>query len=191
MRQISRLPSSVLARQLWSSVTPWLGSTLGGMSATVDTPAVLDSWVSFQRSHAAVTRQLNAELLHAHGLTLNDYEVMLLLAKAPGGKMRRVDLAESVLLTASGITRLLGGLERTGLVAKAVCQSDARVSYAELTPAGHERLRQASATHLAGIAELFTSRFSADELAQLGTLLSRLPMTGKACGGGEAGACGI
>jgi DNA-binding MarR family transcriptional regulator len=159
------------------------------MSATVDTPRVLDSWVSFLRSHAAITRQLNAELLHAHGLTLNDYEVMLHLAKAPGAKMRRVDLAETVLLTASGITRLLSGLERSGLVAKAVCQSDARVSYAELTPEGHNRLREAATTHLAGIAELFTSRFAADELSQLGELLSRLPMTGKACTGGDATPC--
>ncbi len=155
------------------------------MSATVDKPLVLDSWVSFLRSHAAITRQLNAELLHAHGLTLNDYEVMLHLAKAPGAKMRRVDLAETVLLTASGITRLLSGLERSGLVAKAICQSDARVSYAELTPAGRERLREASATHLSGIAELFTSRFDESELEQFGSLLRRLPMTGKACTGGE------
>src|SRR6476660_6560743 len=105
------------------------------MSA-VQTHNRLESWVSFLRAHAAITRQLNADLLNAHGLTLNDYEVLLHLSWADGHMMRRVDLAESVILTASGITRLLDGLERAGFVEKASCASDARVSYAKLTVAG-------------------------------------------------------
>jgi DNA-binding MarR family transcriptional regulator len=151
------------------------------MNATVITGRRLDAWVGFLRSHAAITRQLNVDLLTAHGLTLNDYEVLLHLSSAEGGMMRRVDLAESVLLTASGITRLLDGLERAGYVEKARCASDARVSYAKLTDEGRELLEAASVTHLAGIEELFTSRFSADELGSLGSLIARLPMTGKAC----------
>src|SRR3982751_4102762 len=96
----------------------------------------LDAWVSFLRSHSAITREISVQLQREHGLTLNDYEVLLRLGQAEGHLMRRVDLAESVLLTASGITRLLDGLERAGFVEKRACKSDARVSYAKLTDAG-------------------------------------------------------
>ena len=124
------------------------------------------SWLrAFLRAHSAITRQLNADLLNAHGLTLNDYEVLLLLSKAEDRRMRRVDLAQSVVLTASGITRLLDGLERSGLVEKDSCATDARVSYAKLTISGHAKLREAASTHLEGIDELFTNRFSDAELA--------------------------
>jgi DNA-binding MarR family transcriptional regulator len=137
----------------------------------------LESWVSFLRAHAAITRQLNADLLNAHGLTLSDYEVLLRLSQAEDQMMRRVDLAESVLLTASGITRLLDGLERAGLVEKASCSSDARVSYAKLTSAGRLKLGEAGGTHLAGIDELFIGRFEASELDTLAVLLARLPLS--------------
>src|SRR3954449_10336162 len=97
--------------------------TLGVVPTSVPTQNRLASWVSFLRAHAAITRQLNADLLNAHGLTLNDYEVLLHLSRAEHGMMRRVDLADSILLTASGITRLLDGLERAGYVSKETCQS--------------------------------------------------------------------
>jgi DNA-binding MarR family transcriptional regulator len=148
----------------------------------------LEAWVGFLRSHAAITRQMNIDLQNAHGLTLNDYEVMLHLARAEGGMMRRVDLAETVVLTASGITRLLDGLEHSGYVEKAYSESDARVSFAKLTEAGSAKLADASVTHRAGIEELFTSRYSASELSTLAELILRLPMTGKACTGERA--CG-
>ena len=144
-------------------------------------PTRLEAWVSFLRSHAAITRELSAQLQREHGLTLNDYEVLLLLSHADGRRLRRVDLAERTVLTASGITRLLDGLERAGYVEKARCDSDARVSYAKLTEPGRDKLREASETHLAGIEELFTSRYSEEELADFAAFLSRLPMTGKAC----------
>lgn len=155
------------------------------MDAVASPPTQLEAWVAFLRSHAAITRQLNVDLLTEHGLTINDYEVLLHLERAEGGLMRRVDLAESVILTASGITRLLDGLERAGYVEKARCSSDARVSYAKLTVSGREKLYQAAKTHRAGIEELFLSRYAEAELAGLAQLLSRLPMTGKACGGSD------
>jgi DNA-binding MarR family transcriptional regulator len=132
----------------------------------------------FLRSHSAITRELSAQLQREHGLTLNDYEVLLHLSHADGGRMRRVDLAESILLTASGITRLLEGLERAGFVRKETCSSDARVSYAKLTDEGAQKLREAAVTHLRGIDELFLGRYSGSELATLAELLSRLPVTG-------------
>ena len=138
----------------------------------------LESWISFIRSHSAITRELSAQLQREHGLTLNDYEVLLVLSHAEGGKMRRVDLAETILLTASGITRLLEGLERAGYVCKETCPSDARVSYAKLTDDGRQKLSEAAVTHLRGIDELFLGRYSGSELATLAELLSRLPVTG-------------
>ena len=147
-------------------------------TTTVTPPEQLEGWVSFLRAHSAITRELSAQLQREHDLTLNDYEVLLHLSHAVGGRMRRVDLAQTVLLTASGITRLLEGLERAGYVCKETCASDARVSYAKLTDAGHEKLRAAGVTHLRGIDELFVSRYSGSELATLAELLGRLPLAG-------------
>ncbi|MGH3002704.1 MAG: MarR family winged helix-turn-helix transcriptional regulator [Gaiellaceae bacterium] len=141
-------------------------------------PQQLDAWVSFLRSHASITRELSLQLQREHRLTLNDYEVLLHLSHAEGRRLRRVDLAERVLLTASGITRLVEGLERAGYVCKETCSSDARVSYAKLTEGGAAKLRAAAVTHLRGVDELFTSRYSGSELATLAGLLSLLPTTG-------------
>src|SRR5262245_40898655 len=102
--------------------------------------AEIQAFISFLRAHAAVTRELDRELFTDHGLTINDYEVLIRLARAPDRMLRRVDLAQQVLLTPSGITRLLAGLQRNGLVEKAACDTDARVVYAKLTDAGHEKL---------------------------------------------------
>jgi DNA-binding MarR family transcriptional regulator len=135
----------------------------------------LTTWVRFLRAHAAIVRRLNADLVAAHGLTLNDYEVLLHLAHAPERVLRRVDLADRVLLSASGITRLLDGLEGSGLVARATCKSDGRVVYAELTDQGYEKLREASETHLAGVGSLFIERFTRPEVETLAGLLGQLP----------------
>lgn len=134
----------------------------------------LETWMRFLRAHAAVTRRLNADLVTTHDLTVNDYEVLLHLAHAPDRVLRRVDLSSRLLLTPSGITRLLEGLERAGLVERASCPSDARVVYARLTEGGHARLRAASQTHLAGVDRLFLGRFDRTELELLNGLLSRL-----------------
>jgi DNA-binding MarR family transcriptional regulator len=152
------------------------------VTAATPTTDRLASWVGFLRTHAAITRELNAELQNEHGLTLSDYEVLYRLSRAEGGLMRRVDRAESVLLTASGITRLLEGLERSGYVEKASCSADARVTYAKLTEAGRRKLDEARVTHLRGVEELFTGRYSDDELETLSELLSRLPVAGRDCG---------
>ncbi|HET8528795.1 MAG TPA: MarR family transcriptional regulator [Gaiellaceae bacterium] len=155
------------------------------MSAQAGIQAVELSWVRFLRAHAAVTRELSARLEAAHGLTLSDYDVLVQLYHAPERALRRVDIARAVLLTASGITRLLDGLERAGWVEKRACASDARVSYAALTEAGARKFEQAQRTHRADIEELFGSRFSAEERDQLAELLGRLPLaeTSGACSG--------
>jgi DNA-binding MarR family transcriptional regulator len=149
--------------------------------AAIPAPRQLESWVSFLRAHAAITRELSAQLQREHDLTLNDYEVLLHLSHAEDGRMRRVDLAERVVLTASGITRLLEGLERAGYVCKESCAADARVSYAALTDKGRKKLGSAAETHLRGVDELFVSRYSGSELTALAELLGRLPVTGADC----------
>jgi DNA-binding MarR family transcriptional regulator len=143
---------------------------------------VIETWVKFMRAHAAVTRELSARLEAQHGLTLNDYDVLVQLYFAEGQRLRRVDLARSVLLTASGITRLLDGLERAGWVEKARCDSDARVTYAVLTKAGVAKFEEARCSHLRDIEELFGSRFSQEEIAVIGDLLGQLPLADAACG---------
>lgn len=152
-------------------------------SQVLSTQAVEAAWVRFLRAHAAVTRELSARLEAAHGLTLSDYDVLVQLYNAPDRALRRVDIARAVLLTASGITRLLDGLERAGWVEKRSCDHDARVSYAVLSEAGVAKFEAAQATHRADIEELFGSRFSRAERDQLAELLGRLPLaeTSDAC----------
>jgi DNA-binding MarR family transcriptional regulator len=140
----------------------------------------LDAWVSLLRAHAALFRELNADLVNQHGLTINDYEVLLHLARAENRRLRRVDLADRLILTASGITRLLDGLERAGFVGKERCESDARVTYAVLTKQGLDKLREASDTHVGGIRDAFESRYNEEELVTLAQLLARLPLAGEA-----------
>ncbi len=136
------------------------------------------------RAHAALTRELSARLLTDHSLSITDYQCLLALAQSEGGEMRRVDLAEQLLLTPSGVTRLLDGLERDGWVTKGSCSSDARVTYAVLTDEGRDHLEAAGRSHVAQVRELIEDQFSAEELETLVELLGRLP--GGAAGRGEA-----
>ncbi len=135
----------------------------------------LEGWIRFLRAHAALTRALSSDLVAQHGLTLNEYEVLLHLSHAPDQALKRVDLADRVLLTASGMTRLLDRLEQSGLVERASCPTDRRVVYAKLTTAGGRRLREAARTHIAGVDDLFLARFTEEEMATLTSLLGRLP----------------
>jgi len=140
--------------------------------------AEVQAFISFVRAHASVVRGLDRELVAEHGLTINDYEVLLRLARAPDRMLRRVDLAQQVLLTPSGITRLLDGLQRCGFVEKAACETDARVVYAKLTDAGRDKLKEATDDHVASIRTLFGERFSDEELRTLCEFLDRLQPQG-------------
>jgi DNA-binding MarR family transcriptional regulator len=159
-------------------------------ATTRQTSVAIDAFVRLVRASAAVTGRLSAQLNADHGLTINAYEALLLLSRAPGGRMRRVDLANRLLLTASGVTRLLDGLERDGLVGREECVSDRRVTYAVLTTAGRDRLREAGRTHTRQIRELMGAHYDEDELAHLAALLERLPDVGRPDGGCESGGAG-
>src|SRR5512140_3465372 len=144
------------------------------MTETVDRPLVelafptaddprLRAWIAFLRAHAAVTRRLEAELHAERALGLAEYDALVQLALADGRRLRMSELADRVVLSRSGVSRLVDRLEAGGLVVRAACADDARVSWATLTPAGFARLRDASPIHLRGVETHFLARISDDE----------------------------
>ena len=134
----------------------------------------LGAWRGFLRAHAALVKMLDAELVAAHDLPLSSYEVLLFLAGAPGGRMRMSELADSVLLSRSGITRLVDRLEADGLIERVTCETDRRGYNAAITDDGRRRLDEARLTHLAGVRMRFLSRFTAQELDELAGFWERL-----------------
>ena len=134
----------------------------------------LAAWRAFLRAHAHLTRQLETELMADADLPLASYDVLVQLSEAPGRRLRMTDLADRVLLSRSGLTRLVDRLERTGLVARAKCPNDARGTFTVLTDVGYERLRQAAPAHLDGVREHMTRHLDAPELAALTDLLTKL-----------------
>ena len=134
----------------------------------------MSAWLRLLRGGAAVRRLLDATLQAAHGLTVVEYEALLLLSQAEERAMRRIDLARELGLTPSGVTRLLDGLEHDGLVEKGTCASDARVTYAVLTDAGMKKLHECAPAHYAAIERLIGERLSDEEVESLSGLLGRL-----------------
>ena len=149
-------------------------STNGDKTITLLDSEELGAWRCMLRVHSELTKALDAELSAAHGLPLSSYEVLLFLADSPAGRMRMSELADSVLLSRSGLTRLVDRLERGGLLERVQCSEDARGYFAQITPAGRELFAQARQTHLAGVRRLFLNRFSREELRELGGLWERL-----------------
>jgi DNA-binding MarR family transcriptional regulator len=133
----------------------------------------LGAWRGLLRAHSALTKTLDAELEQAHGIALTSYEVLVRLDRAPGRRMRMCELADSVLLSRSGVTRLVDRLERDGLLAREDCAADARGAFAVLTGAGEQLLAEARETHVEGIDRHFLSRFTDEELVALDALLGR------------------
>jgi DNA-binding MarR family transcriptional regulator len=134
----------------------------------------LTAWRSFLRAHARITRALEAELVAEQRLSLAAYDVLVQLAEAPQRRLRMTELADAVLLSRSGVTRLVDRLEQARLVTRAPVESDGRGVTAHLTDAGLERLRVAARTHLAGVARHFADRLDADDLAALDRISRRL-----------------
>ena len=134
----------------------------------------LEAWRAFLRAHAHVSRQLEQELMAEHGMALAEYDVLVQLSAAPDRQLRMSDLAERLLLSRSGATRLIDRLEGAGDVQRVSCETDRRGQWATLTPAGLERLRAAWPTHERGIREHFLDRIPANERAALQHSLERL-----------------
>jgi DNA-binding MarR family transcriptional regulator len=125
-----------------------------------------------------LVKRLDAELEAAHGLPLTSYEVLLHLNDADGGKMRMCDIAESVLLSRSGLTRLIDRLERDGFVERVSCADDARGAFAKLTGAGTAKLREARGTHLDGVRQHFLAHVSSGQLDVLGDVWDSVGASG-------------
>ena len=134
----------------------------------------LGAWRAFLRAHARVVRELERELQAEQGLALTDYDVLVQLAGADGRRLRMSELADRLLLSRSGVTRLVDRLVSAGLVERLVCDDDRRGQWASLTDAGLQRLRGASPTHLRGVARHFLDRLSPDELAGIERALGRV-----------------
>jgi DNA-binding MarR family transcriptional regulator len=126
------------------------------------------------RAHAELVRELDAELAREHDMPLSSYEVLLFLNDSAEGRMRMSELADSALLSRSGLTRLVDRLERQGLLTRERCESDARGWFAEITPEGRRAFGEARKTHLDGVRRVFLDHFSRDELRTLGGLWQKL-----------------
>jgi DNA-binding MarR family transcriptional regulator len=137
-------------------------------------PSELGAWRGLLRVHSALVKALDAELDAAHGLPLSSYEVLIYLKAAPARRLRMAELAEHVLLSRSGMTRLVDRLEREGMVTRSTCDRDGRGCYAVLTDRGAALLEGARATHLAGVRERFLRHFSEEELDQLAQYWERV-----------------
>ncbi|MBN1530856.1 MAG: MarR family transcriptional regulator [Thermoleophilaceae bacterium] len=133
----------------------------------------LAAWRGLFRSHARLTRALDVDLVSAHGLPLTSYEVLLYLADSPEGRLRMSELADSVLLSRSGLTRLVDRLERQGLLRRETCSSDRRGAYAAITQRGRALFDRARVTHLEGVRRRFLDQLSEEELRFLGDIWRR------------------
>jgi DNA-binding MarR family transcriptional regulator len=134
----------------------------------------LAPWRAFLLAHARVVRRLDEELRAEHDLTIGEYDALLTIAQAPERRIRMRHLADEVILSKSGVTRLIDRLVDDGLVERSACLSDARGAEAVLTDRGMARLRAASKTHLRGIDEHFLTVLDATELSAIERTMSSI-----------------
>ena len=149
--------------------------------ATASTPAAarlsppeLAAWRGFLRAHALLVRELDCELEETHGLALVSYDLLVRLEKAPDHRMRMRELADALMLSRSGLTRLVDRLVRDELITRSTCSADARGAYAVLAPKGKRALQAARPLHLDGVRRRFLDHFDEQELAQLTQVWDRL-----------------
>ncbi len=125
-------------------------------------------------THSRLVHELDAELESEHGLPLSSYEVLMNLADAEGNRLRLGELADRLLLSRSGITRLADRLERQGLIERRRCDDDGRGYFAHLTDRGRRLVAAARPDHLAGVRRHFLDRLGPDEIDALGAIWERL-----------------
>jgi DNA-binding MarR family transcriptional regulator len=142
------------------------------------------AFARLMRAQTIMRRELENEVLTPRGLTFNDFEALLHLGRADDNRLRRVDLAELLLLSPSGVTRLLDGLVEAGLIENVSCADDARVTWAKLTDEGVGTLDCVGADHTRVMRSLFQGSLEEDDISQLSELLGRLPGVGEgSCAG--------
>jgi DNA-binding MarR family transcriptional regulator len=146
-------------------------STTGASRLTDDE---LAAWKGMLRAHRDLVTGLDADLERVHALPLSSYEVLMVLADSPSGRARMSDLADELILSRSGLTRLVDRLVRAGLVERTPCEDDARGLYAAITPAGRTKLRAARLAHLDGVRERFLSELSDRDIEALARIWRKL-----------------
>ena len=132
------------------------------------------AWGGFLTTHARLVRKLDEELREAHGMPLGTFDVLIQLSRAPDQRLRMRDLADAIVLSRSGLTRLVDRLVRDGLVERERCGEDARGAWAVLTPAGRKALKQATPTHIEGVRRLFLADLDTDDQDRLADVWDRL-----------------
>jgi DNA-binding MarR family transcriptional regulator len=134
----------------------------------------LAAWRGLLRVHAALTKALDAQLMSEHDLPLSSYEVLLFLSDSPDGRLRMSELADGVLLSRSGLTRLVDRMERDGLLRRQRCEDDQRGYFAEITDEGRDLFARARRTHLDGVRERFLSHLTSEEQRVLAALWEKV-----------------
>ena len=134
----------------------------------------LAAWRGMLEAHARVTRALDAQMRTGHGLPVSSYEVLMFLADAPDHRLRMSEIADRVLLSRSGLTRLVDRLEQLGFVSRCGVETDGRGAYAQLTDAGLDEARAARRTHLAGVRQFFLDHLTDDDQQAIAAVWARL-----------------
>lgn len=143
------------------------------MAATWLSEAEQHSWRNYILTAHDLEMALEADIA-PHGLTMGDYEVLVWLSEADDNRMRMCDLAQSLQLSPSGLTRRLDGMVKNGWVERASCANDRRVMYAHLTPVGRAKMEAAAPTHVASVRRHVLEPLGAEGLAQVGELFGRI-----------------
>jgi DNA-binding MarR family transcriptional regulator len=143
-------------------------------SSSLLTDRELAAWKGMLAAHSRLVHELDAELERDHGIPLSSYEVLMNLADADGNRLRMGELADRLLLSRSGISRLADRLEKQGLIERARCDDDGRGYFAKLTEPGRRLVAEARPEHLAGVRRHFLDRLSPDEVDALGAIWNRL-----------------
>ena len=141
---------------------------------TTNTDTHLKMWRSFLQTHSTVVKHLEQRMQEKHGLPLAWWDVLIQLADGPDGRMRMGELAESVLLTRSGITRLLDRMIKAGLVSREPCPGDRRGYYAVITQAGKDTIEKVGPDHSDNAWEVFLGHITEEEAAQIGQVFERV-----------------
>ena len=151
---------------------------------TPESPVEIHAFARLMRAHTVLRRELESEVLTPRGLTFNDFEALLHLGRADDNRLRRIDLAELLMLSPSGVTRLLDGLVESGMIENVHCADDARVTWAKLTVEGVSTLECVGVNHTKVMRSLFQGSLDEGEVAQLSELLGKLPGVGEgSCSG--------
>lgn len=131
------------------------------------------AWVGLLHAHATLVKQLDTELTTAHGISLSGFEVLWRVAESDHGRLRMTDLAGLVMLSPSGLSRLVDRLEAEGMIERVACPEDGRAINATITDAGRRKLAESQGTHFEGVRRRFLAHFDEAEIDQLAVFWTR------------------